>query len=74
MKDNRRPDWISQKDFREWCNISDHTEYRWRKQYGLHICKMGDKVFYDRNQIIDIMTANSTYALIGDSTFKGWGK
>ena len=63
MKATIQPNWISQEELRKWCNISDATEYRWKKKYGLHVATMGDKVFYDRNQITEIITSNSTYAL-----------
>ncbi len=58
------PDWISAEAMRTWCNIETSTEHVWRKRYNLHISKMGDKVYYDKNQIKSIMTQYSTYNLI----------
>lgn len=64
MKATVNPDWISAADMRKWCDIGTSTEHEWRKKYGLNICKMGDKTFYDRKEITQIMTENSTYALL----------
>jgi len=58
------PEWISQEELRKRCNISDFTEYQWVNKYNLHYSKMGDKRFYDWNQVTKIMTENSTYKFL----------
>lgn len=57
-----QPEWISAKDMREMLDIKPRTELEWRKRYNLQISQLGIKVYYDKNEILKVMTANSTYS------------
>lgn len=64
MQPNIKHDWISAKTMREMLDIKPRTELEWRKRYNLQISQLGIKVYYDRNEILKVLSDNSTYKLL----------
>lgn len=61
-----QPDWITEKDVRDWLKISRTTLWKWKKEGRVAYTKVaGGKTMYDRKQINEMLNENSTYKYLG---------
>jgi hypothetical protein len=58
-EDKRAPseEWITEKEFRELMGISADTSTRWREQGIMAYSRIGDKIYYSREDVNKALTA-----------------